>query len=280
MSYRSLVWVPIAVALFFVGAELAMGPSSQALAVRFEVELSKALWLAGALAAARVFESGDYLRRGWLLIAAGVVLFFVRDATLIPMVQAAVPPTALGVVRGILVVSGNVTHVAGLWMLARIWSAVGLDDVVRGQRRVLFAAAIAFSALLTGPSIVHDATTALAGNLEGLPHLASDLGDAVTFVLLAALVRTALALRGGVVFWTWLLFSAGQVAWMLFDGARTLTELFGASSFSSPLVESLRVLGAVYFGTAGLAQRWVVSARFPVDEADPVHVLDDPGKLA
>jgi hypothetical protein len=55
MSYRSLVWVPIVVALFFLGGELALGPSSQALAIRVEVELAKVLWLLGALAAARVF---------------------------------------------------------------------------------------------------------------------------------------------------------------------------------------------------------------------------------
>jgi hypothetical protein len=280
MSYRALVWVPIVIALFFLGAELAMGPSSQALAIRVEVELAKVLWLSGALAAARVFEKGDYLRRGWLLIAVGVALFFVRDATQIPAVSAAVPATSLGVLRGILVVSGNVSHVSGVWVLSRVWSAAGLDDAVRGQRRFLFIAAIAPLAVLTGPSIAHDTASALSGNLEAVPHLASDLGDAVTFMLLAAFVRTALALRGGVVFWTWLLFAAGQVAWMLFDGARTLTELFGASSFSPPLVESLRVVGAVYFCAAGLAQRWVVSARFPVEVPSPVGVLDDPGKLA
>jgi hypothetical protein len=274
MSYRTLVWIPVVLALLFLGTELAMGPSSQALTIRVEVELAKILWLAGALAAARVFEAGDYLRRGWLLIAVGVALFLVRDLTQIPTIETMVPPTSLGVFRGVVVIAGNLSQVWGVWVLARVWSAAGLDDAVRGQRRVLFAAAVALSAMLTGPSIAHDTAGAFSGNLEAVPHLASDLGDAISFVLLAALVRTALALRGGVVFWTWLLLAAGQVAWMLFDGARTLTELFGASSFSSPLVECLRVVGAVYFCTAGLAQRWVVSAKFPVVLATPV------GKLA
>jgi hypothetical protein len=277
MSYRRLVWVPIVVALLFLLAELGMGPASQALAIRAEVELAKLLWLAGALAAARVFESGDYLRRGWSLIAAGVFLFLVRDAVQLPLIQATLPATSLGVVEGILVVSGNVFQVSGVWVLARVWSAVGLDDAVRGQRKMLFAAAVALVVVLTGPSLAHDAASALAGKLGAIPHLASDVGDAVSFLLLAALVRTALALRGGVVFWTWSLFAAGQVAWMLFDGARTLTELLGPSSFSSAWVESLRVAGAVYICTAGLAQRWIVSARFPVAVAGPVQMLDDPG---
>jgi hypothetical protein len=273
MSYRTLVWVPIVLALSFLGAELAMGTASQVLTLRVEVELAKFLWLAGALAAARVFEAGDYLRRGWLLIATGVVLFFVRDITHISAVEAALSAASVGVLRGALVVSGNLCQVAGVWVLARVWSAVGLDEAVRGQKRALFAAAFATIAVLTGPSILHDAVSALSGNLEAIPHLASDLGDAVGFVLLAALVRTALALRGGVVFWTWSLFAAGQVAWMLFDGARTLIELSGAASFSSPWVEALRVVGAAYFCAAGLAQRWVVSAKFPVDAAGPAEMV-------
>jgi hypothetical protein len=277
MSYRRLVWVPVVAALLFLLVELTMGPSSQALAIRAEVELAKVLWLAGAIAAARVFEAGDYLRRGWLFIAAGVALFLVRDAVQTPWIQETLSPTSLGAVEGILVVSGNVCQVSGVWVLARVWSAVGLDDAVRGQRRMLFAAAIALVAVLTGPSLAHDAASVLAGKLGAVPHLASDVGDAVSFLLLAALVRTALALRGGVVFWTWSLFAAGQMAWMLFDGARTLTELLGPSSFSSAWVESLRVAGAVYMSTAGLAQRWIVSARFPVAAAAPVQMLDDPG---
>jgi len=269
MSYRTLVWAPLVVALVFLGPELALGPSSQALAIGVEVELAKILWLVGALAAARVFEAGDYLRRGWFLIAVGVALFLTRDVTQIAAISGMLPGTAVGILRGMLVVAGNVCQVGGVFVLARVWSAAGLDDAVRGQSWALFAAAVTGLAVITGPSILHDAASALSGNLQAVPHLASDLGDAVGFLVLAALVRTAVALRGGVVFWTWSLFAAGQVAWMLFDGARTLTELYGVSSFSSPWVESLRVVGAAYFCAAGLAQRWVVSARFPVEIASP-----------
>jgi hypothetical protein len=280
VSYRTLVWLPIAVALAFLGAELALGPSAQAFAVTLEVELAKVVWLAGALAAARVFESGDYLRRGWLIVAASVVLFLLRDVTRIPAVEAALSPLGVGIARGALVVAGNAGQVAGIWVLARVWSAAGLDDAVRGQKRALFAATIALVAVLTGPSITHDAALTFTGHLDAVPHLASDLGDAAIFVLLAALVRTALALRGGVVFWTWSLLATGQVAWVLFDGARTLAEHLGSTSPSSPAVESLRVVGAIYFAAAGVAQRWIVSARFPVDAAGPVGVLEDGGRPA
>ncbi len=263
MRYRALVWVPVAIAALFLVVELAMGEPGRAVTVRTEVELAKVLWLTGAVAAATSFERGDYLRRGWLLIAGAAAFFLSRDFTQIPAVQATAGAVPLAVTRGMLVVAGNVCQVAGIWLLARFWSAIGFGDAVRGQRRSLFVASLALSVLLTGPSLVHDAAGALAGNLDAIPHLASDLGDGISFVLLAALVRTALALRGGVVFWTWLLLASSEVAWMLFDGARTVTELAGTSWISPPLTESFRVVGALYYCSAGLAQRWVVSAEAP-----------------
>jgi hypothetical protein len=255
MSYRSLAWIPPVVAVGLLFVDVAAGSHS---AVRAEVEVAKLLWLAGALRAAYGFERGDYLRRGWLLIAAGVVFFLIRDASQLLGMSGALP--------GVIVALGNVAQVAGLFVLARVWNAAGLDDAVRGQRRALFAAAIAAAAVLVGPSIFHDLRGCFAGELDAVSHLASDVGDAIGFVLLAALVRTALALRGGVVFWVWSLLAAGQLAWVMFDGARTLAVVLGASP-ASPVVECLRVLGASYFCAAGLAQQWVVAARFPVGHA-------------
>jgi hypothetical protein len=261
MSYRMLFWLPIVAVAPLLAFELAMPATAQSVTIHVSVEIAKASWLAGAIAAAFGFEPGDYLRRGWLLVAAASALFLVRDATTLAPVALALPAATLGVVQGLFVIAGNGCQVAGVWVLSRVWSAAGLDEVVRGQRRSLFAGLIALSLLLTAPSIVHDAIKVASGNLVALPHLASDVGDCITFVLLAALIRTALALRGGVVFWIWSLFAASEIAWMLFDGARTLTELFGATWFTSPLVESLRVIGAAYFCAAGLAQRWVVSGK-------------------
>jgi len=260
MSYRTLAWGPAAIAFAALVAELAIGKPQ---AVHVAVEAAKILWLAGMLAAASGFERGDYLRRGWLSSALAVGLFLVRDLTLISRVDAAIAASVLGVVRGVLIACGNAAFVWGVFLMVRVWRAADLDDAVRGRGRVLFGAAIAAAVLLTGPSIAHDAMKCFSGHLDAVPHLASDLGDAIGFVLLAALIRTALALRGGVVFWVWMLFSIGQLSWILFDGARTLMGISGAAD-KEPFVELLRVIGALYFGAAGLAQRWVVRARFPI----------------
>lgn len=278
MSYRSLLWVTAVAATAALLLASALGPSLRPLAIHAVVELAKLAWLVAAVAAARAFEPGDYLRRAWGMIALAVGLFLLRDALQIPSLAAAIPSVAVGGLEAVLVVLGNAAQVWGVWLIARVWSAVGLDDAVRG-RGVLFVAAVALAALIVGPSMVHDVASVAHGSLASLPHLASDLGDAASFLLLAALVRTVLAVRGGVIFWTWLPFALGELAWMLFDGARTLAELAGASTTGSPLVECPRVLGALYFVAAAVAQRWIVSARFPVDERSP-RIEPDPGDVA
>jgi hypothetical protein len=267
MRYRTLAWLPVVFAAFLLVVELVMGPTTaRAATLRGEVEVAKVLWLVAAVAAARVFEPGDYLRRAWLLLGASSAAFLVRDATLLPFAPfvAAGPGAPLGVVRGVIVVLGNVAQVGGIWALSRVWTAAGLEDqdersLWRG--RALLGGAIVLSLGIMGPSLLHDATSLRAGNLDALPHLASDLGDAVCFILIGRLVRVALALRGGIVSWTWSLFAASQISWMLFDGARTLAELYGATASAAPLVECLRVVGAAYLCAAGVAQRWVVVGR-------------------
>jgi hypothetical protein len=264
MRYRTLAWLPVIVAAALLGVELAMGPTpARGAVLRGEVEVAKVFWLASAVAAALVFERGDYLRRAWLLLGASSASFLVRDATLLSFVDESAG-TSLAVVRGVIVVLGNVAQVGGIWALSRVWTAAGLEDHderSRWQARTLLGGAVVLSLGIMGPSLFHDATSLGTGNLEALPHLASDLGDAICFILIGRLVRVALALRGGIVSWTWTLFAASQISWMLFDGARTLTELYGATASTPPLVECLRVVGAGYLCAAGVAQRWVVVGR-------------------
>jgi hypothetical protein len=87
----------------------------------------------------------------------------------------------------------------------------------------------------------------------------SALGDMVSLWLIAPLLLTALALRGGLFGWPFALLTASYVAWLGYDalgvvgaelglgpaGARTASELF-------------RALGCLYGLSAGLAQRAVV----------------------
>ena len=261
MKYRTLACLPVAVLLPLFVVELAMGPSSlQADVIRAQVELSKGFWLFGCLAAASVFERGDYLRRGWLLTGATAGVYFMRDATFIPPLHDALPAGPLGVYSGLVVLAGNVVQVSGPWVLARAWSVSGIEDTrASGRRTLLFVAALVVALAITGGSIVVDTRRVVTGDVSALVELASDLGDTACFILVGPLLRTALALRGGVLAWTWSLFATSLLAWMLYDGTQGVTTIAGVHTQAAPVYELFHSIGAAYFGVAGLAQRRVVS---------------------
>jgi hypothetical protein len=262
MKYRTLAWLPVAVLLPVFVVELVIGPSEiQAYLIRAQVELAKGFWLLGCLAAASVFERGDYLRRGWLLTGLTAGVYFMRDVTFIPPLHDALPAAPLGVYSGLVVLAGNVVQVSGAWVLARAWSVAGIEDTrASGRRTLLFVVAVVVALAITGGSIVVDARRVMTGDVSALVELASDLGDTACFILVGPLLRTALALRGGVLAWTWSLFTTSLVAWMLYDGIQGITTIFGVHTQAAPLYELFHSLGAAYYCVAGLAQRRVVSA--------------------
>jgi hypothetical protein len=106
-----------------------------------------------------------------------------------------------------------------------------------------------------------DARSAIGGRSETLMYVFSDLGDIATFALTAPFVLTAVALRGGLLGWTWILLAAGNVAWMLVDA----TQVFGPNLLPGPaaarlLEEAFRAAACVAYFAAGMAQRWTLSA--------------------
>ncbi len=262
MRYRTLAWLPVAVLLPIFLVELVIGPSpAQAALVRAEVEITKAFWLVGCLAAAFTFDKGDYLRRGWLLTGVTAGVYFLRDITFIPALHAALPQGPVDVFCAIVIIVGNAVQVAGAWVLARAWSVSGIEDT-RSSRRptALYAAAVVVALAITGGSIVVDTKRVVSGEFVAWVELASDLGDAACFILVGPLLRTALALRGGVLAWTWALFTTSLVAWMIYDGAQGIATILGVHDRAEPFYELFHSLGAAYFCVAGLAQRRVVAA--------------------
>jgi hypothetical protein len=263
MKYRTLAWLPVAALLPVFVLEMVVGPGAlQSGLVRAEVEIAKAFWLFGCLAAAYTFEPGDYLRRGWLLTGVTAGIYFLRDATFIPAIHDALPQGTLNVWQALIIVVGNGVQVAGAWVLARAWSVSGIEDTRAGSKRTfLFVAAVVVALAITGYSIQHDARRVLSGEYVAWVELGSDLGDAACFILVGPLLRTALALRGGVLAWTWTLYAMSLVAWMLYDGIQGVTAVIGVHETTAPVYELFHALGAGYFCVAGLAQRRVVSAK-------------------
>jgi hypothetical protein len=261
MRYRTFVAFPLLwAAAFLVGDASLHGTPAYPVFLRAEVELVKALALAGALAAALALEPGDYLRRAWLLIAGCMALLLLRDLTLAPIGLEALGARNLDLVRGGLVVAANLSQVVGTWLLARAGERAGLGvPASRGAQWGVLAAVVALSAAFAGPGVVANARRVMDGDLVALTGAASALGDMLSLCLIAPLLLTALALRGGLIGWTWTLLTASYVSWLLYDGWLVLGPWLGQDPrWARTGSELFRALGCTFGFTAGLAQRAVV----------------------
>lgn len=259
MTYRRLALFPLVLtALGTLGMALAPASAREAL-TQAEVDISKALALVGLLMAARAFDRGDYLWRGWGLWAISFGCFLARDAAL--LLVAVVSPATIHVLRGTLVGVGNACVTLSVWTLARAWSVAGLAHPgSRGARLAAVGVAILATAAFVGPAFVVDVRPLLEGRLSTLDSLASDLGDALSLPIVASVALTAIAVRDGTLRWTWGLVTASLVAWVVYDGIYAVPGYFGGAPDSVAFAgEQFHALASLFACAAGLAQRKAVA---------------------
>jgi hypothetical protein len=257
LKYRSLAFVPFGFAIVFAGAALGLGDRLP-VALGVENETGKVLALAGCLAAALAFERGDYLRRAWLTLGGCYLLLLLNDGL---GASGSVAPQ-LQLVRGLIVAVANGCAVVGIWMLAQAWSVAGLeddDDALR-RRRAMFLGALVLSLGICGWPLVHDVLDLAGGERMALVSVASDLGDAISLILVAPVMHTALAMRGGVLRWPWGFLTASGLAWLAYDVSSGVVEaLHVGPGIVLMASEALRALANGYICAAGVAQRMTVA---------------------
>ena len=261
MRYRVLAVLPIAWALAIGIAALASGRAMEDVLVA-QNEIGKALALAGCATAALAFERGDYLRRAWSLSALCFLLLLIGDASGAHRIAAALSAHEIGAAQGACAILANASAVVGTWMLARAWSIAGFDDDENAakSRRIRYAIAALVSLAITGWPIVHDVHELLAGQIDAVVSLASDFGDMISLALVAPLMQTALAMRGGLLRWPWGFLTASGVAWIAYDAASGVVDALNvAPGLGLVGSESLRALATGYMLVAGIAQRLTVS---------------------
>jgi hypothetical protein len=218
------------------------------------VETAKVLAILGCILASLAFEAGDYLRRAWMLLAVCTVFLLARD-----VVALAGGPAAA---QGVLALAGNACSVGGTWVLARAWAVSGLDEGGPATGRVAVqAAACGVAVLVTGAPLLGDLDALLHGQVFAVVPLVSDVADAIVLVLLAPLLHTTLALRGGVLRWPWAMLTLNNVLWLVFDAAYGFGGILHVGSDRRQLfMEALRTLATAYTFSAGVAQRWAVAS--------------------
>ena len=264
MRYRLLAIVVLSVALHVAFAVLAPSPGAAAeIHFAFRVAM-RALATWGCLLAGLRFARGDYLRRGWMLFALSFGLLLAKDLWRGPSLHGLASTSVdHDAVRDALVIAANAVGVAAIWVLARAWFRAGLALMTSVKRQVTsFVVAAAVSLAVTGPTLFTDVHLFLGGNVDALALVTSDVADVTSFALLGPLLLTAIALRGGVLAWTWYLLALGGLSFLFMDVAQSLGA-FGHGSPRARLAEEVfRTAAAAAYLGAGLAQRWALeSAR-------------------
>jgi hypothetical protein len=262
MRYRALVAFPLLWGVaFIIGYNLFVNTPGFPVFMRTEVELVKAFGLIGSWTAAFAFHRGDYLRKAWFLIGACFAFLLLRDLTVIvPGPFQPLGPVGIDILRGILVVAGNIAQVIGTWILARAWkvASISLPGTSRGQWLVL-AVVVALSIAFAGPAVVTSTQRVMNGELGAISGAASALGDTFGLCLIAPLLLTAVALRGGALAGPWALLTSANLGWLCYDAALVLGPFLGLSTVGvRGTSEFFRALACLLGFSAGLAQKAVV----------------------
>lgn len=245
-----LLWA----ALLVLGDLWLFGTPAHPVFLRVEIELAKTLSALGMFAAAFSFRRGEYLRRAWILSAMCMVFLLLRDVFLLSWFEGLSLP--IDTIRGMLVVLANASLVWGTFLLSRAWKVAGLElPGTRASRHLVFGAAVIWTLLIAGPAIVSNLQTLLRGDPEGLVGMTSSIGDVAALILIAPLLFTALALRGGSLSLPWWLLTASMVGWLFYDATLEMLPYLSASPHAVRLTsEFFRALGCLFGMSAGLAQ--------------------------
>ena len=259
MKFRALALLPLLLVVVMTTTSLLLG-DRMPVVLTISNEAGKMLALAGAISAALAFEQGEYLNRAWLTFGGCYLFLLVNDG----MGAAGATGHQMMVVRGLVVVVANACSVGGTWMLARAWNVAGLDDDddhgARARRRAMFAGAAVLALAITGWPLLQDVRLLIGGDPIALISIASDLGDTFTLALVAPVMHTALAMRGGVLRWPWGMMTLSVLAWLVYDATSSFIDLTrmgpGLALVAS---ESFRVLANGWVFSAGVSQRLAVA---------------------
>jgi hypothetical protein len=261
MNKRILVAVPVMVAVAYLALQ-AFFPSGPARAYFYTAEIAtvKLLATVGCLAAAVRYRRGEYVGIAWWLIGIDYFLLFSKDLLFGRIVHLpGIEGDTAALYRAIFVVAGNLGAAIGCIMLARTWAVAGIElPGSRTSQRIALGIAIAAAVAVVGLGVWNDAHH-IHTDSEAVVGIASSLGDLVCFSVIAPLLLTALAMRGGALFWPWALITGSNMAWLFYDVSWGFQRQLNVNEATLKTVAELwRGLGCSLAFVAGLAQRWAM----------------------
>ncbi len=180
--------------------------------------------IAGTVLAARAFSPGDYLRRVWTMFAVSAVLLFVasllRAGWMLAVPDVPFEYSVLAPVRTLAVVVLNLLNAGALVLLALTYRRSGLQPPTSWKSHGLWALCTVVALAIVLPRLGTNVKLLVDGGTSApqtLASIVSALGDLVTIVLVAPILRVAYMMRGGRLAWTWWAMAAAGAMWIVYD---------------------------------------------------------------
>jgi hypothetical protein len=259
MYFKRMALLPLLAglvpAIIVLGLEVAR---SRQIAMRMEIETVKMVGLVGSVIAARSFERGEHLRRAWLLNGSCYAFLLLRDLLYgVWLVRDSGEPSQY--LESVIILIANAGAVTGMWMLSRTWKVAGIALPWSPLRReVVRWVGIVVGFVIAGPSLYFSIVGALNGEIRAIVYAVSSAGDILSMALIAPVLLTTLALRGGLLSWPWGLMTASQFGWLIYDATITLRLFVHMEPPTATMwSEIFRAIACSYCFAAGLAQRAV-----------------------
>jgi len=245
MRHRVAVVIPWLGAVAAVIIYLTLVPSDRAYGRMWNAIIKSAATI-GAILAYAAYQRGDYMRRAWAFLGLSYLSLAARDLLAVADVLGG---DFISLNFGQIL--SNVFSTLSFINFARAFRVAGLE--IPGSRRAKTVTVIVCVGLgvgLAGYALVGDIGKYGQPGFPFVGSLFSDLGDMIGLALLAPIFLTALGLRGGLLARPWLLLTAAQICWLVYD--------VGATGSWVSVREAARSLACLYTLSAGLEQRWLL----------------------
>ncbi len=259
----ALVAIPVLVASAFVIAQSLVPDVHRLRFWAYEVPFMKALSATGLFLAASRYRRGEYMGVAWALCGLCYFLLLLKDLLFGRVFHfAGLPPDTATTMRAVFVAAANVSGATGSIMLARVWRVAGIAlPGTRASQTGAFVVSFVVAVAIIGWGLWRELHSVVHGEREAITVVASNLGDVVSFIVIAPLMLTAIAMRGGTLAWPWALITASNVAWLLYDMSWMFERQLGEETLRS-IEEFWRAVACALALATGMAQRWAIrSAR-------------------
>jgi hypothetical protein len=259
MLFRRIAVVAACAVLLFAILETSLVPG---LAITFRpwyTTITRTVLLAmvaatAALAAGTFGWWGEYVGRAWTLFLVEYSVLAVNT-----LLRRRAPSAGLALEATLIV--ANLAGIGAYWLMARSLTAAGLRYYGSTAKRVAVILLALLLAIVLCQSSILEAWHSIDAGQPQAGRLVSALADVLTFVLVAPLLLTTFALRGGQLVWVFGFLTTGTIGWMVNQGATSIAHTFGGGDRVARVIRNSGFAMACLFIAAAALTQWLAARR-------------------